>query len=370
LTTAILGGGLSGLTLARLLNEQGEDVVVLEAEQEYGGLCRSQEEQGFTFDTGGSHIIFSRDAEVLAFMRRMIEGNEQRTVRNTKIFYKGGFVKYPFENGLADLQPKDRFFCINEFIRTLVAVQKGELAPPRNFYEWIYYTFGKGIAECYMVPYNEKIWKYKTEKMSLHWVEERIPRPPVEDVIKAAIGIPTEGYTHQALFSYPLKGGIESLVRAIAAPLHQRIRTGFYVRSVRKTGTLWLIGDGKETVSANRCICTIPVQHLLSSLENIPVSVQQACDALVCNSLVCVTIGVRGAVPPLSWLYIPEPSLGRANRISFPSNYSPLAAPEGCSSILAEITHQPHDEVSCMTDQDLIDQIGRASCRERVLAMV
>ena len=54
--TAILGGGLSGLTLARLLYEKGEDVVVLEAEPEYGGLCRSKTMRGFTFDRGGSHI--------------------------------------------------------------------------------------------------------------------------------------------------------------------------------------------------------------------------------------------------------------------------------------------------------------------------
>jgi protoporphyrinogen oxidase len=123
--TAILGGGLSGLTLARLLQEQGEEVVVLEAEREYGGLCRSKTDRGFTFDTGGSHIIFSRDTDVLAFMRRMIAGNEQRNDRNTKIFYKQQFVKYPFENGLFDLPPEDRFFCINGFIKNLIAVEKG-----------------------------------------------------------------------------------------------------------------------------------------------------------------------------------------------------------------------------------------------------
>ena len=211
--TAILGGGLSGLTLARLLQEQGEEVVVLEAEPEYGGLCRSKTNQGFTFDSGGSHIIFSRDGEVLAFMRRMIEDNEQRNNRTTKIFYKQRFVKYPFENGLSDLPLEDRFFCINGFIKTLIAVGKGEIPAPVNFREWIYYTFGKGIAECYMIPYNEKIWKYPTDKMSLHWVEGRIPRPPVEDIIKSAIGIETEGYTHQAVFSYPLDGGIKALVQ-------------------------------------------------------------------------------------------------------------------------------------------------------------
>ena len=93
MTIAILGGGLSGLSLARLLHETGNDVVVLEAEPEYGGLCRSKTEQGFTFDIGGSHIIFSRDTEVLAFMRRMIERNEQRNDRKTKIFYSFFYLK-------------------------------------------------------------------------------------------------------------------------------------------------------------------------------------------------------------------------------------------------------------------------------------
>jgi protoporphyrinogen oxidase len=355
--TAILGGGLSGLTLARLLQEQGEEVVVLEAEQEYGGLCRSKTEQGFTFDTGGSHIIFSRDEEVLAFMRRMIAGNEQRNNRTTKIFYKQRFVKYPFENGLSDLPTEDRFFCINEFIKTLIAVEKGEIPAPVNFREWIYYTFGKGIAECYMVPYNEKIWKYPTDNMSLHWVDGRIPRPPVEDIIKSAIGIETEGYTHQSVFSYPLDGGIIALVRAIALPIKPSIKTGFRVTSITKSGDLWQISDGDERIQAQQCICTIPVQHLLSCLEGVPSEVKDAADALKYNSLVCVNIGIKGPVPKISWLYVPDPSNGRTNRISFPSGYSRHGVPDGCNSILAEITHQPGDDVANLTDDELMHEV-------------
>jgi len=355
--TAILGGGLTGLSLARLLHERGDEVVVLEAESETGGLCRSRTGSGFTFDIGGSHIIFSRDLEVLSFMRRMIADNEQRNNRHTKIFYKGQYVKYPFENGLADLPDEDRLACTFGFIRNLIAVEKGEVPLPANFKEWIYYTFGDGIAECYLVPYNEKIWKYPTDEMSHHWVDGRIPRPPVEDIIKSAIGIETEGYTHQSVFSYPLDGGIEALVHAIARPVVPFIRTGFKVKSVKKSGTTWQISNGKETVTADRVISTIPVQHLLPCLEKVPARVMEACQSLKYNSLICVNVGYRGSVPEISWLYVPDPGLGKTNRISFPSSYSRHVAPEGHSAVLAEITHQPGDEISGITDTEVTEEV-------------
>ncbi len=87
--TAILGGGLSGITLARLLSQKGVEVTVLEREPVFGGLCRSVSKSGFTFDIGGSHIIFSRDLEVLTFINDILGENSQRNDRNTKIFYKG-----------------------------------------------------------------------------------------------------------------------------------------------------------------------------------------------------------------------------------------------------------------------------------------
>ncbi|HDR72681.1 MAG TPA: FAD-dependent oxidoreductase [Methanoculleus sp.] len=354
---AILGGGLTGVTLARLLAKKGEDVVVLEREATIGGLCRSRTTEGFTFDTGGSHIIFSRDTEILSFMRDVLGDNRDERRRNTKIFYKGNFVKYPFENGLSDLPKEDCFFCLNEYIRTLIAVEKGETPPPRNFREWIYATFGRGIADLYMVPYNEKIWNYPAEKMSLHWVDGRIPRPPVEDIVKSAIGIETEGYTHQAVFSYPVRGGIEALVRAMAAPVQDRIVTDFEVASVRKEGGGVIVSDGTESIEADRCISTIPVQHLLACMDGVPDACRKACERLRYNSLISVCLGITGEVAEYSWLYVPQHDLGSFNRVSFPSNYSTDVAPEGCSSILAEITCNEGDAVSALSDDEVVDHV-------------
>ena len=61
----ILGGGLAGLTLGKLLRCHVE---ILEKETECGGLMRSLRKNGFTFDYGGSHIIFSKNKATLKFI--------------------------------------------------------------------------------------------------------------------------------------------------------------------------------------------------------------------------------------------------------------------------------------------------------------
>ncbi len=367
MATAILGGGLTGITLARLLVEKGENTIVLEKEPAYGGLCRSFSDSGFTFDIGGSHIIFSRDTEVLDLMRGALGENRQENRRNTKIFYKEKYVKYPFENGLFQLPKEDLFFCINEFIKTLIAVEKGEIQPPRNFREWIIYTFGKGIADLYMIPYNEKIWKYPAESMSMHWVDGRIPRPPVEDVIKSAVGIDTEGYAHQAVFSYPRTGGIEAMVRAIAKPIERRINTDFRVTSIKPKKNEFIISDEETDITVDTCISTIPLQELLKCLDNVPKGVRKACADLKYNSIACIFLGIKGKVPDISWLYVPDKELGLFNRISFPSNYSSEVAPPGHSSILVEVTYREGDEVSSMQDKDLIDHTVAALTNMKII---
>ena len=350
----ILGGGLTGLTIGYLLNS-GIGFEVLEKERECGGLMRTLQEDGFTFDCSGSHIIFSKDKEVLEFMLNLLGDNVVKNRRNTKILYKGRFVKYPFENGLHDLPEEDNFECLYHFIQNLIRKEKGELNRPNNLKEWFYYAFGKGIAERYLIPYNEKIWKYPLEKIGLEWVE-RVPNPPVEDVIKSSLGIETEGYTHQLHFYYPKLGGIQALIRSLEKKISGKIVTNFEVKKIKREDGKWIISNGKREKSCDKIISTIPIHYLINSLDA-PKEVKNAVNSLKYNSLITVMLGldVKG-LNNLTWLYIPQKDV-LVHRVSFPSNYSPYVAPEGKSSVLAEITCNIGDKVWRMNDEQIVDQV-------------
>ncbi len=349
----ILGGGLSGLTLASRLPESE----VLEREDRPGGLCRSLRAEGFTFDPHGSHVLFSRNPEAMRLYEELLGDNVSRRTRNTKIFYRGRYVKYPFENGLSELPIEDNLACVLGFVNAYIARANGQAPKPTNFKEWMYYRFGTGITDCYLLPYNEKIWKTPAEEMGVDWVDGRVPDPPLEDVIKASLGITTEGYTHQLHFLYPREGGVEALVRGLMTQV-KTVRTGFAVTSVRRKRSSWIVSDGCEERDYSRLVSTIPIPELTGLLDDAPKPVQEAGRKLVHRSLVTVMLGLGlERLNDFSWVYFPSPDQGRFNRISFPSNFSDRVAPAGASSAVAEITCDADDDIWTTPDERLVEHV-------------
>jgi protoporphyrinogen oxidase len=345
----ILGGGLAGLTIAAHLDQ---DCEVLEKESRGGGHCQTVQECGFTYDAGGPHIIFSRNQQMVDYMVQLLGSNVHRARRANKIFYKGRYVKYPFENGLFDLDPQDRFECLYHYIQN-------DYPPPRtNFKEWLYHHFGKGLAEKYLIPYNEKIWNVPAEELGLEWVEGRVPKPPVEDVIKAAVGVETEGYTHQLYFHYPAEGGIESLPRAMAERVPTVI-SDFTVERIWREGERWCVSNGLFTRRYDALVCTIPIQELAEALDGTPREIRTAVHALRYNSLVTVSVGFSTArLPDYTAIYVPDPEI-RFHRLSFPAAFSPQNTPRGQSIVQAEITTNPGDGTHELSDAELLaDVVG------------
>jgi len=359
MTIGIIGAGLTGLTLGRLIT----DCEILEKDSECGGLCRSITEEGFTFDCCGSHIIFSKDREVLDFMLEKLGANIVKRRRNTKIMYNGIYVKYPFENGLSDLPLTDNFECLMGFIETLTNVND----KPGNFNEWLYYTFGKGMAEKYLVPYNEKIWNYDTSEMGSFWVEGRVPRPPVEDIIKSSLGIATEGYKHQLEFYYPKEGGINALITSLERESRAKIVKKFDVKSIFRENNHWIVSNGIEQRRYEQIIATQPIFDLMHAIADVPPTIYNALHELKYNSLITVMLGLNVEnLNDFSWLYIPDGDC-LAHRVAFPSNYSEDVAPEGKSAVLAEITYNNGDSIAKLSDEELITRTIEELDKKRII---
>ena len=347
MAVGILGGGLAGISIAAHLHQPCE---VLEKDSRGGGHCQTVQEDGFTYDAGGPHIIFSRNQQMVDYMVSLLGDNVHLARRNNKIFYKGRYVKYPFENGLFDLEPQDRFECLYHYI-------KNDYPPPQtNFKEWLYHHFGKGLAEKYLIPYNEKIWNVPAEELGLEWVEGRVPKPPLEDVIKAAVGVETEGYTHQLYFNYPLRGGIESLPRAIEQKV-ENITPYFDVERVWKEDGQWCVSNGLFIRRFEKLVSTIPIQELAHALDGVPADIISAVDSLRYNSLITVAVGFHSTtLPDYTAIYVPDPAV-RFHRLSFPAVFSPHNAPQGKTIIEAEITTNPGDGTHEMSDEQILASV-------------
>lgn len=341
--TIILGGGIAGLSLAYFLNGPS---LILEKEKEIGGLCRSFSMNGIFYDVG-PHILFSKNQEVLDLHISLTKMNKLR--RSNKIFYQGKMIKYPFENDLAALEAQERDYCLQEFLHNPY-----EDYPAQNMLQFFIKIFGEGITKLYLQPYNEKIWKHDPVFLDTQMVE-RIPKPPKEDVIKSAQGIPTEGYLHQLYFYYPEQGGMQSLVQAYQEKLNEksRILTSTRIEKIRKGESgIWEVYTNQGIFQSKRLINCMPL-HEIFQLIDAPEEIKRTIRQLKYNSIYIVCVQVKKDMIGDNFsLNFPEKDIifHRLSKLNFlGQNYSLV----GGSTLLVEITYRPGSFLARLDEEEI-----------------
>lgn len=330
----VIGAGLSGLSAAYHL---GSDYIVLEREAEVGGLCRSVATKGYVFDLA-PHIFFTGNQYVSGLIDDLLHGDLVRQARRAYIYLKGTYVEYPFEVNLHGLPRKTIDECISGF------KERGR-TQSRNFLEWIHSTFGAGIARHYMVPYNEKVWKYPLDQMNVDWIAGRVPVPSMDEMIRGAKEKVKKNYGPNAYFLYPRGGGIGAIADALASRVGNISLNSEAVEIDPKDPegvnvTYREDGGKKRTIESDAVLSSMPLPEIVKIMRDAPNEVVEASERLVYNSLICVNIGVdRPRISDKHWLYFPE-SEYVFNRISFPMNFSGETAPRDRSSILVEVTYR------------------------------
>jgi protoporphyrinogen oxidase len=336
----ILGAGCTGLGAAWRLHELGHrNFLVLERNPYPGGLSASfLDDHGFTWDIGG-HVQFSHYPYFDNVMQTALPGAWLSHTRRSHIWMRNRFVPYPLQNNLRYLPQQELFQCLTG----LAARQNGH-GPRANFREWIESSFGRGIADVFLLPYNAKVWAHPPETMSSTWVAERVA---TIDLTKAVSNIITQrdddAWGPNRTFQFPAKGGTGAIWRAVAGLLPAgSVRYGEEVASVDTARRAVRTADGTE-YGYDALVSTLALDILTRLTGSLAFATRA--ERLDYATTHVVGVGIRGTVPDSlrhrNWVYFPESDCP-FYRVTVFSNYSPENAPAGHWSLMAEVSSSPH----------------------------
>ena len=178
----IIGGGPAGLGAAYMLHGAGfEDWVLFERSDTVGGLARSfLDDRGFTWDIGG-HVSFSHYELFTKVLDQALGPSGWfEHERESWIRVLNTWVPYPFQNNIHRLPPNERADCVAGLIQAALDRRDDEF---ESFDDFIIRTFGQGVADLFMRPYNYKVWAYSPSKLDAGWIADRVSAP---DPIRAS----------------------------------------------------------------------------------------------------------------------------------------------------------------------------------------
>lgn len=342
----IIGGGPTGLGAAYRLNELGySNWVMYEKKDHFGGHSTTHtDKNGFKWDEGG-HVIFSHYKYFDDFLKKTLKKDHYKLGRESWVVYEKNRVPYPFQNNVRYLDKDDQVACLSG----LSSVQFGH-KNSKDFGEWIHNTFGKGVAEKFMDPYNFKVWATPLNKMSQNWIEERVSVPNFERSLKNVISETDDvAWGPNNKFTFPKYGGTGDIYERAGKKMKKNIITGVEVVAISVKNKQVTLSNG-EVVNYDYLISSMPLTELPKISKDLPDTVKKAALALTYNSLVVIGLGIKRKIETsCCWEYYPAEDVP-FNRLTYFHNYSPDLVPESniekYSSLMLEVCYSKYKKVN------------------------
>lgn len=314
----ILGAGPAGLTVANRLKQVGvSDFLVLEKENEAGGLCRSKDIDGSAFDIGGGHFLDVRRPNVNAFLFGFMPEKEwDKYDRDSRIVVNGNLINHPIEANIWQMKLEDQV----EYLKSIaVAGCNVGAQMPEDFVDWIYWKLGSKVAEDYMIPYNQKMFGKELNQLGTYWLE-KLPNVSFEETLlscltKKAYGT-QPGHTQ---FYYPKKYGYGELWLRMADSIKGQIEYNKTVKAIDFTTRTVTTADGMS-YQADKIITTIPWLEF-DEITGMPDDIRESIHELKFSSIQ-TEYYPENLDTPCQWIYYPDPRLSY-HRILVRHNFCP-----------------------------------------------
>jgi protoporphyrinogen oxidase len=323
------------------------------------------DKQGFLWDIG-AHVIFSHYAYFTSLLDMVLPPEEWIIKkREAWVWMRNTCIPYPLQHNLYRL-PKDEIVrCIDGLLE--VEKQRLTFNKPKTFRDWLEQSFGKGLCETFMFPYNFKVWACPPENMNVEWMGERVATVDVSKVIANVITeSDDEGWGPNSTFRYPKHGGTGVIWTGLCKKLpEKKFHFSKSVASIDVKAKKITYSDG-DSEYYDVLLSTIPLSSLCRIVNKVSISndilYQKASDFRYSSSHI-VGFGMNGNAPSIlknkTWLYFPEDNCP-FYRVSVFSNFAACNVPRpgeqwSLMCEIAESVNNPIDQnhVICIAEQGL-----------------
>jgi len=327
---AIIGGGVSGLSIAHCLKDRYE-VRVYEAESRPGGLIKCNRVDGNLYHIVGGHVFNSKRKDVLDWFWNFFDREKEfvKTNRNACVFLEKP-VGYPIENHIYEMTDDLQKMIVDD----LLQIAKNGLKEPANFEDFLKCRFGDTLYELYFKPYNEKIWKRRLSDVSLDWLEGKLPMPTVEEMILNNFRKEKEtGMVHSSFYYARINGS-----QFIADRLAQNLDIVYdkVIERISREKTRWTI-DGE---TFDKIVYTGNIKNVPAVFADIPLS--KNVNREIANLEYHGTTSVLCTIDknPYSWIYMPD-NRYQSHRMICTGNFADSNNAESMTSATVELQITP-----------------------------
>ncbi len=319
----IIGAGISGLTFAH--EKKADDYLILERDSVYGGLCQSFYDSGFVWDVAGHFFHFHSD-KTKEFYENLMAGKVMRTVeKHAKVFYAEQYMNAPFQYNIHQLPTKEFLECLTDLYYAIdpeVNIQ---------FDEFVRKKYGNGIAEKFLIPYNEKLYACKMNELERDSMGVFLPRVDFDMLMKFYRG--THGSTYNDMFSYPVNGCVEMINALVELLEKKRIHLNEEVLSVDTENKI--VKTRSNEYKYEYLVNTTPLNAFAKMAR------AEGYGALSCNKILVLNLGFdkESIDKKVSWVYYPGDEF--FYRIGF---YNNIAGTKRLS-IYVEIGYKEYEKI-------------------------
>lgn len=348
---AVIGAGVSGMSIAQLLQSNNK-VIVFEREDRPGGMVKCDRVNGHLFHRTGGHVFNTKRQDVFDWFWKRFNREKEFTKadRNSVVSMADGrLVAYPIENHAYQFSDE----MMKNFIGDLISMAANKAVEPNNFEEFLRGRFGETLYHEYFQPYNEKIWRRPLANVPLSWLIGKLPMPTIDEIIYNNFNHVEEKLFVHSSFYYPKNGGSQFVANRLSEGLNIYYNTD--IVSIEKTEKGWTVCG--ETF--DKVIFCGNVKDLPKMIQGVDLSaLVGGIKTLEAHGTTTVLCEIDNN--PYSWIYMPSRA-HQAHRIICTGNFAESNRNNGVMSATIEFTNE-------ISKEDILDNLSRMPYSPKYLA--